>query len=69
MTTTPCKCEQEAMALQFGRFRRISWRDALASVVAPAIRLHQYRELRSQSLRNALCAHDCRRGALEEPCE
>lgn len=57
------------MALQLGRFRRISWRDALGGVIAPALRLHHYRELHSKSLLDALRTDDARRGGHEDQCE
>lgn len=38
---------------------RVSWRNALAGLAAPVVRMHHYRDLRTAMLRKALCELDC----------
>jgi len=41
------------------RIRRISWKEALAEIASPAIRLHRYRNAHNRMLVDALCKMDC----------
>ncbi|MDH4124925.1 MAG: hypothetical protein OEW64_13685 [Gammaproteobacteria bacterium] len=36
------------------------WRAALLALAAPATRVHQYRNLRSAALYDAMCDRDCK---------
>lgn len=42
-----------------GNLPKPRWRDALAALVGPAIRVHRYRNLRSAIFYDALCEYDC----------
>ena len=37
------------------RFQRISWKQAFGKIVAPAFRLHRYRNAHDRLLQDALC--------------
>ncbi len=37
---------------------RIAWREALAAIASPMVRLHHLRNIRTQMLRDALCDRD-----------
>lgn len=51
--------DREALADKLAQFHRISWRQALGRLVAPVVRVHQYRDLHTAMLYDALCEHDC----------
>lgn len=38
---------------------RLAWRNALAALASPMVRLHHLRNVRTQMLRDALASHDC----------
>ncbi len=40
---------------ELARFQRISWKQAFGKIVAPAFRLHRYRNAHDRLLQNALC--------------
>jgi len=40
---------------KLARFQRISWKQAFGKIVAPAFRLHHYRNLHDRLLQDALC--------------
>ena len=42
-----------------GNLPKPSWREALAALARPAIRLHRYRNLRSAMFYDAMHDHDC----------
>jgi len=42
-----------------GKLPKPPWREALASLLAPAMRLHRYRNLRSAIFCDVMCEHDC----------
>ena len=41
-----------------GGQHRIAWREALAAIASPMVRLHHLRNIRTQMLRDALCDLD-----------
>ena len=41
------------------RFHRVSWKEALSKITAPAFRLHRYRHAHNRMLQRALCELDC----------
>ncbi len=47
-------------AEKFARFYRISWKQALNLVAGAPSRLHHYRDVRTQMLREALRGIDCK---------
>jgi hypothetical protein len=47
----------------FARLQRISWKQAFGLVGGAPFRLHRYRDVHTQMLRDALCAQDCQRHA------
>lgn len=38
---------------------RVSWKEALSKITAPAFRLHRYRNAHNRLLQSALCELDC----------
>ncbi len=40
---------------KLARFQRISWKQAFGKIVAPAFRLHRYRNAHDRLLQDALC--------------
>ncbi len=40
---------------KLARFQRISWKQAVGKIVAPAFRLHRYRNAHDRLLQDALC--------------
>ncbi len=54
MTAHNCHCNEEYEA----RLLDSPWRDALAALASPIVRLHRLRNIRTQMLRDALCDHD-----------
>ena len=54
MTAHNCHCNEEYR----GHLSDSPWRDALAALVSPVVRLHRLRNIRSQMLRDALYDHD-----------
>lgn len=38
---------------------RLSWKEALSKITAPAFRLHRYRHAHNRMLQRALCELDC----------
>jgi len=42
-----------------GNLPKPKWRAALAALLAPAVRVHRYRNLRSATFYAAMCEHDC----------
>ncbi len=40
---------------KLARFQRISWKQAFGKIVAPAFRLHRYRNAHDRLLQEALC--------------
>jgi hypothetical protein len=54
-------------AEKFARFHRISWKQALNLVAGAPLRLHHYRDIRTQMLRDALRDIDCK-PEKEESC-
>ena len=45
----------------FARFNRISWKQVFALIGGAPFRLHHYRDVHTQMLRDALCVTDCQR--------
>jgi len=41
------------------RSHRVSWKEALSKITAPAFRLHRYRHAHDRMLQRALCELDC----------
>lgn len=50
---------QEHAAARLAELPRVSWKQALAGIVSPAIRLHHYRTAHNRVLQAALSARDC----------
>lgn len=42
-----------------GNLPRVMWRDALVALAKPAVRVHEYRNLRSAIFYAAMCEYDC----------
>ena len=42
-----------------GNLPKPRWRDALSALMRPAVRVHNYRNLRTAILYDALCDYDC----------
>ena len=42
-----------------GNLPRVRWRDVLAQIAKPAVRVHEYRNLRSAIFYDAMCDYDC----------
>ncbi len=38
---------------------RVSWKEVLSKITAPAFRLHRYRHAHNRMLQRALCELDC----------
>ncbi len=47
--------ELNQAAAKLARFQRISWKQAFGKIVAPAFRLHRYRNAHDRLLQDALC--------------
>ncbi len=62
MRAHTCNCTDEYQPDLSGSLsdhRRIAWRNALAALAKPMLRLHQLRNIRTQMLRDALNNRDC----------
>ena len=62
MRAHPCNCTDEyrpELSGSLSNHRRIAWRNALAALAKPMLRLHQLRNIRTQMLRDALNDRDC----------
>ncbi len=62
MSAHSCNCTDEYrqdLSDSLTRQHRIAWRNALATLVSPMIRLHHLRNIRTQMLRDALRDRDC----------
>jgi len=62
MRAHTCNCTDEyrpALSGSLSDRRRIAWRNALAALAKPMLRLHQLRNIRTQMLRDALNQRDC----------
>jgi hypothetical protein len=62
MRAHTCNCTDEYPPDLSGSLsdrRRIAWRNALAGLAKPMLRLHQLRNIRTQMLRDALNQRDC----------
>lgn len=62
MRANTCNCTDEYrqdLSDSLGDHRRIAWRNALAALAKPMLRLHQLRNIRTQMLREALNNRDC----------
>jgi hypothetical protein len=51
--------DYKAAQYYFARFHRISWKQAFGLIAGAPFRLHHYRDVHTQMLRNALCEVDC----------
>ncbi len=61
MNAHNCHCTDEFRGNLSGSLtsqHRIAWRNALAALASPMIRLHHLRNIRTQMLRDALCDLD-----------
>ncbi len=47
--------ELNQAADKLARFHRVSWKEAFGKIVAPAFRLHRYRNAHDRLLQDALC--------------
>lgn len=62
MRAQPCNCTDDYrpdLSGSLSDHRRIAWRNALATLARPMLRLHQLRNIRTQMLREALNNRDC----------
>ena len=62
MRAQPCNCTDDYRPDLSGSLsdqRRTAWRNALAVLARPMLRLHQLRNIRTQMLREALNNRDC----------
>ena len=58
-----CNCTDEYrpdLSASLSDHSRAAWRDALAALAKPILRLHQLRNIRTQMLRDALDNRDCK---------
>ncbi len=56
-----CHCNdkyRDQLSNSLSSQHRIAWREALAAIASPMVRLHHLRNMRTQMLRDALCDLD-----------
>ena len=62
MSTQCCNCTDESrhhLSNSLSDHSRTVWRNALAALASPMLRLHHLRDIRTQMLRDALGDRDC----------
>ncbi len=57
MNTHNCHCQDDYQA-HLRAHHRVAWRNALAALVSPFVRLHELRNVRTRMLHDALCDLD-----------
>ena len=55
-------CGSETRLPDLGILPKPRWRDALAALAGPAMRLHGYRNLHKSTFYQAICQLDCKEG-------
>ncbi len=57
MNTHDCHCQDDYQG-HLTSHHRVAWRNAVAALVSPMVRLHQLRNVRTRMLHEALCDLD-----------
>ncbi len=60
MNTHDCQCHDDYQR-HLTAHHRVAWRNALAALASPIVRLHELRNVRTQMLHEALRDLDCRK--------